>query len=446
MTNNLPENPSATVLRFIKGHACLALNRNDESLALFASCLQEKDKRDWLAWADSFAGRHSDSAVAQYFEGDAHARLGEWAKAEAALKHALTLKTNFFLAWNARGVVAHAVGNTLTARVYFNRSTTAKEDFVDGYLSQGTLEVYRNSTNANPMFEAAKKCSGANTPASLIKMGLGCVRYGAEDYNEALHYFSALSTNAFLYALAQRNATMTEVTRLAHHVRCAVRVGSSIKRIELRDEKSGRIVASLSGSERVPDDLPEGQVVVVTGPDGKEYIVWMEPLESDSTGDQGKAKDKNNLTSLPAPEAWPIEVWPPLPDLGSGIFMSTTGPGKRGGRGGGTTRPPSWGPPVAPGRDRPPVPQPPPGPKQGSKSTAEVIGALAGEIEKQTMASAPSMLSSPNGVGAPALAPVGGADSDSSEVRRNTGKWGVITLYGLLYPITPTSDKTTTAR
>jgi len=50
-------------------------------------------------------------------------------------------------------------------------------------------------------------------------------------------------------------------------------------------------------------------------------------------------------------------------DVQSGILMSTTGPGKRGGRGGGITRPPSWPRPPGP-QGRPPLgPQPPPGGK-----------------------------------------------------------------------------------
>ena len=60
---------ASPVLRLIKGHACLALNRNNASLELFASMLKDTDSQAWQVWTDEFASRHSQHAIASNYEG-----------------------------------------------------------------------------------------------------------------------------------------------------------------------------------------------------------------------------------------------------------------------------------------------------------------------------------------------------------------------------------------
>lgn len=78
-------------------------------------------------------------------------------------------------------------------------------------------------------------------------------------------------------------------------------------------------------------------------------------------GSSGAYKTPFSWQSLKQSIPSPIDILG-SPTLSGSVLMSTTGPGKRGGRGGGITRPPSWKPPGSQGRPGP-GPQPPLGGK-----------------------------------------------------------------------------------
>src|SRR6185503_5193335 len=106
------------VLRLIKGHACLALNRNNQAIELFASSANDHDRQEWRTWSQMIAEKYPKQAIALYLKGDAFARSKEWKAADECFEKALYLNPQCYLASNARGVVAHAVGNSLQARTY----------------------------------------------------------------------------------------------------------------------------------------------------------------------------------------------------------------------------------------------------------------------------------------------------------------------------------------
>ena len=68
---NLP-----VVHQLIKAHACLATNRNNESLCLFLGASSNDDLQEWNKWSEDFATRQPESPIAYYFKGDAAARRG----------------------------------------------------------------------------------------------------------------------------------------------------------------------------------------------------------------------------------------------------------------------------------------------------------------------------------------------------------------------------------
>lgn len=369
------------VLRLPKAHACLAFNHNNESLELFASTANDADRRSWQTWANTLAHDQPKGAIAWYLKGDAHARMKEWKAANEAFDQALQLNSGSYLAWNARGVVAHAVGNTLQARTDFMNAAKAKSDFADAYASRGTLNVYLNSAKDGSAFDEAKRHSADKDPLVPI-IGLGCSHYGRKDYAAARKLFDSVPQESALSSLAQRDAMLTELARFDVSLEKAAKVGTSIESIELKDT-SGRTI---------------------------------------------------------------------------GILASTTGPGKRGGRGGGITRPPSWTPPVRPGQQEPrPGGEPKPGPKKSTVGISEdllppwperlkVVDSLDLENNLNALTSAISIASSqiadrvliPTMTVAgrtPSARSPGGADSDPSAVRRNLGAWGVRSVYGLLYEI-----------
>ena len=52
------------VLRMIKGHATLALNRNNESLCQFLSVSSEDDIKKWEKWSQGFVKENPNNVIA----------------------------------------------------------------------------------------------------------------------------------------------------------------------------------------------------------------------------------------------------------------------------------------------------------------------------------------------------------------------------------------------
>ena len=92
------------------GHACLWLNRNDESLTLFLSLADDRAGRAWLEWTETFVKEHDGAPVAHYLRGDALARSGRWVEAIDCYHKALNTRGDFALALNARGVAYAELG------------------------------------------------------------------------------------------------------------------------------------------------------------------------------------------------------------------------------------------------------------------------------------------------------------------------------------------------
>ena len=92
------------VLRLLKGHACLATNRNNKALSFFLSTRSRTELQEWRSWSDEFASKHSDNAITHYFKGDASARLEQWDTALSKFTMALAIAPKHPLILNARGV------------------------------------------------------------------------------------------------------------------------------------------------------------------------------------------------------------------------------------------------------------------------------------------------------------------------------------------------------
>lgn len=460
-----PVSPSP-VLRLIKGHACLALNRNNESLDLFASTLDDESRNKWQTWADQFVNEHGDNAIAWYFQGDAFARRKIWNSASRSFDQALALDPGCYLALSARGVVSHAVGNTLQARMYFMKAIKSKRDFADAYANRGTLSVYLHSVKGEAMYEEAKLVSIDKDPL-LPLVGIGCMMYGKQDYHSARKYFAGVSALSVISILAQRNALANEIAMLNEALESARKVGMSLQLLQLNNNSDQSIETVI-----VTED---GEIHIVLG--NGEYIIYPNPDDNEASSIQQKQEINNEFINSPEgqaeiqriqnwiennPDKWrtatgrryiailkQLGLWnggesedgeeskasemtiPPelLPPLGPGVVASTTGPGKRGGRGGGVRIPKNWRPPTRPGQgDPPPRPQPKPG---RSKSLSETVKIITADISQQLAA---FEATKPN---------VGGADSDPSKARSNRGSWGVSNVYGLLYAIPEPITQTT---
>jgi tetratricopeptide (TPR) repeat protein len=205
------DQPVGVVLTALRGHALLALNRNDESLAAFVAISNEAALREWRGWADTFARVHPSSHVAQYLRGDGLARARQWDPAIAAYSKALKEKGDFSLALSGRGVAA------------FRRATRPEEilaaldDFeaaqkhgrpriADAYANAGVAYLQMKvADKAAMMFDAALAVS---RDFSLARMGRACASMATRetaDRERALSELKALRAHRHLGQLADAN-------------------------------------------------------------------------------------------------------------------------------------------------------------------------------------------------------------------------------------------------
>ncbi len=135
---------NSPVLRLIKAHADLALNKNNESLCLFLSVISEEELKRWNKWTENFLKRHPKSAVAYYLRGDALARLEKLDAALEAFNKALEIEPENALVLNARGIVYATKGDVDRARLdFYKASKKAKAPLADAYCNLGFLNIQK---------------------------------------------------------------------------------------------------------------------------------------------------------------------------------------------------------------------------------------------------------------------------------------------------------------
>ncbi len=150
------------VLRLIKGHADLALNRNNESLCMFISVASsDNDLQEWDKWTRDFAGRNPKSIIAYYFRGDALARIKKWDEALTAFNKALELNPKHAMVLNARGVVYAAKRDLTLARNDFDNAISINQSFADAYANLGSrfIQMKDGAEGAINEFDKALRIS-----------------------------------------------------------------------------------------------------------------------------------------------------------------------------------------------------------------------------------------------------------------------------------------------
>lgn len=163
--NDNPEQSPNPVLRLLKGHACLAVNENNEAVCLFLSVQTPEDRELWLQWANQFATRCPHSPIAQYFKGDALARLDRLDDALDCFTLAIEQAPGkqHALAFNARGVI-HASGNDFRkARADFDSAVVSSGGrLAEAYASIGALRIDSKEA-ANAALRAFNRVVGDDT-------------------------------------------------------------------------------------------------------------------------------------------------------------------------------------------------------------------------------------------------------------------------------------------
>lgn len=178
-------NEASATLRLIKGHACLALNQNNESFSLFLSVKSRKEHTQYQDWAISFKNRNPDKAAAFYFEGDAFARLTNWARAEKAFNDALKIEPTSSLCQNARGVVYAQQDKILLAKTDFSEAAKNRGiQLADSHANAGYLWIQRKE-DAKKAQEEFIKALAISPQCALALHGKGCAELVSGSYESA---------------------------------------------------------------------------------------------------------------------------------------------------------------------------------------------------------------------------------------------------------------------
>ena len=214
---------SPAVSRALQGHACLALNENDESVRLFASLAGASERQAWKEWTAGFRARvdaipaasGASKGRAKYLEGDGFARQPDWDRAAACFQEATALDPHSALAWNALGVASVLQKNfdQEKATRCFAEASRLDDKFADPHANMGALYlVLEGAPTAVREFKKALACSQG---FSLARNGLACALLGKSRcpaaIEEARQEFIAAAQSQCVYPLVQRN-----VNRLLH--------------------------------------------------------------------------------------------------------------------------------------------------------------------------------------------------------------------------------------
>jgi len=176
---------SLPVARLIKGHACLALNRNNESLCLFLSVASEGDLKKWKDWTQEFGKQNPKSAIACYFEGDAFARLKQWDSALVALNKGLQLDSTHALILNARGVTHAAKGDWNTSITDLTKAITFCDSLADAHASFGVICIQKRTGATLGAFESFNRALQLSPDFALALNGRGCAQFALGQWDSA---------------------------------------------------------------------------------------------------------------------------------------------------------------------------------------------------------------------------------------------------------------------
>ncbi len=244
------------VPRLVKAHACLALNRNNESLCLFLSVSSQDELSEWKRWTQNFAGRNPKKAIAQYFRGDGLARLKQWDSALAAFNQALDPNSAHALALNSRGIVYAAREQWNEALLDFVAAAEAQPSFADAYASRGTLSIQRQEgpTGAVRAFSRALEIEPdfalARVGRAAVEMVLGKWDEAEKDLKraqelckaglETLHRATLLNAAALAEA---RSEAARRVLLVATHADPGMGLDTLIGRFDNLSSREQQVVA-----------------------------------------------------------------------------------------------------------------------------------------------------------------------------------------------------------
>lgn len=184
-------NAQNPIARLIMGHACLATNRNNQSLLLFLSVEDKNDLDRWLTWSESLVRHHPQSPIAHYLLGDAKARMGNLDGAIEEFNQSLKRDEEFALALNSRGVIYTIMNKVDEAVIDLSSATQIRPDLADAWANLGSLYILQEAPQG--ALEVFDKAIGVNPEFALAYNGRGCAKFGQGDLDGAVADFDTAS-------------------------------------------------------------------------------------------------------------------------------------------------------------------------------------------------------------------------------------------------------------
>jgi len=191
-----PKKSPDPVLRLIKGHACLALNRNNESVRLFLSVVATENLDAYARWAEGFVQRNRSYPMIYYFQGDMKARQKNWQAAIACFTDAIMRTGKHPLILNSRGVAYARNHQPHEARLDFAEATTDQSrQLADAYANIGALAIQKKD-GAEGAIRAYATAIRISPDFALALHGRGCVELALKRFGPAAEDFAAANRNA----------------------------------------------------------------------------------------------------------------------------------------------------------------------------------------------------------------------------------------------------------
>lgn len=195
----------------LKGHACLAANRNNEAVEILYSDQVNGDRamKSWLNWTEQLVAKHPTQEMGAYLRGDALARDGQLDKAIAEFTRGISINPKNALLFNSRGVCYACQQKWLEAADDFDEAKGLAPSFADPYANDGDLYIQQsqNPKNALKAFDEALKRS-PNFSFALI--GKASALFGLSGFDEAKQILTKLSTVPSCGILAIANLKITQ--------------------------------------------------------------------------------------------------------------------------------------------------------------------------------------------------------------------------------------------
>lgn len=202
------DTPSPT-LRLIKGHACLALNKNNESVRLLKDTGKTEDNQQWQGWAEAFSASNQKSAVAAYFKGDALARQQDHVGAITAFSEGLRLSPKYSLLLNARAVCYASLSKWNEAIVDLDDAAKANPKLADVHANRGTINI-RRSLGAPGAKAAFSRSLEISPDFSLAKIGLASAFYGEGNWSAAEKLLGNVEVDPDIQFIADANLLLIQ--------------------------------------------------------------------------------------------------------------------------------------------------------------------------------------------------------------------------------------------